>query len=238
MKRIAIYIYVVFIFSCKTNINNVSEVRSNNNDYKEYKGLIFRNSFINKIGEPNPEVKDYYFRYHDRNYYIKLSECPYDGNISVFDNAFVRIYGALRYGSWDSDDPKVQSRVGDYVVFSEIQTVILPLSFKFYDGNNNLYIVERNRLQYIPVIVNESSSGIYSGGAEKELQFSVYEYAELFFRAEKIFGTGEYATLERTKGTWSFLITYNDKIEQYFVVDSEALQMFKTYTDELFNRNR
>jgi hypothetical protein len=51
--------------------------------------------------------------------------------------------------------------------------------YSYSDGSGNSYVIKKNTIKYIPVKVNESSSGIYSGGEEKQSAVSESEYSEI-----------------------------------------------------------
>jgi hypothetical protein len=56
-------------------------------------------------------------------------------------------------------------------------------SYKYFDGNNNTFIVNDSLVKYVPVKAKESSSGIYSGGKAKQVKIT----KDKFQRLEKLF---------------------------------------------------
>ncbi|OIQ28478.1 MAG: hypothetical protein BM555_05795 [Crocinitomix sp. MedPE-SWsnd] len=90
---------------------------------QEVKAVIKLDQSINKAGNVMPGEGDYYLIYNEESYFVKLSE----GKVSreqlkavlgtkttfevIFDN-----------GLWDTDDPNVQSRIGNYVGIINIHT--------------------------------------------------------------------------------------------------------------------
>jgi hypothetical protein len=120
---------------------------------------------------------------------------------------WVKIRGEIRNGLWDSDDPKVQSRTGNYVVFSDIELIEQPLEILFVDGNANRYEIKRSSLYYDPVTVIESSSGIYSGGPEKRITYSLEHFMEIYFMIEALREEKELIIQERVMGSGFFKIS-------------------------------
>ena len=56
-------------------------------------------------------------------------------------------------------------------------------SYKYFDGNNNTFIINDSLVKYVPVKAKESSSGVYSGGKAKQVKINI----EKFQRLEKLF---------------------------------------------------
>lgn len=56
-------------------------------------------------------------------------------------------------------------------------------SYKYFDGNNNTFIINDSLVKYVPVKAKESSSGVYSGGKAKQVKIN----KEKFQRLEKLF---------------------------------------------------
>ncbi len=85
------------------------------------KGKIIKINFINKGGREIPGAFDYFFETDNEKYFIKISE----GNvkrdkIAKYYEKNIEIEGYKSNGLWDTDDPKVQSRVGDFIVINKI----------------------------------------------------------------------------------------------------------------------
>ena len=210
------------------------------NDFTTYtwmKGQIFTNAHINKEGKPNPESKDYYFRYYGVNYYIKFSECNFEGDISNFNNNFVQVLGEIKNGPWENENKKNKGRSGDYVVFSDIKTIERPVKIIYTDGNNNNHILISSKLQYDPVMIIESSSGIYCGGSEKEANISPETFFEIYVRLIDICETGKYHSENRIMGSSQIQIEYIDKKEVFILVDNKELQDAREYIHSFFEKH-
>ena len=51
--------------------------------------------------------------------------------------------------------------------------------FEYADGNGNVYSISRTNLTYIPVKSDDSSSGLYSGGAPKSITLTADQFAAI-----------------------------------------------------------
>ena len=243
MKTIPILFFIsaLFAVSCLSSKNKEEQkekISSESDEFQWYSGQIFTKPFINKIGKEHIEIQEYYFRSSGKSYFIKLSSCQYDGNISSFNGNYVKAKGEIRNGLWDTDNPNEQSRVGEYFVFSEIKIVERPVSIHFSDGNSNNYVIGTHLIRYEPVQIIESSSGTYSGSIEKERVIDTEDYMNIFFMMENIYSTDELATVLREKGTSSLLITYTDRKENFLILDCPQIHDLKAYIDSLLNRGQ
>jgi len=86
-----------------------------------FEGRIITSAFKNKIGKELAGISDNMFRTKNESYFIKLSE----SKISIVDverlmGEEISIEGEIRDGLWDTDDPNVQSRIGNYIVIFTI----------------------------------------------------------------------------------------------------------------------
>ena len=87
---------------------------------RKVKGIIVQEKSINKIGKEMPGPGDYYLKIKSKRYFIKFDYG------STMINDVEALLGEKRKftvtfcnGLWDTDDPSVQSRVGDYVKIIE-----------------------------------------------------------------------------------------------------------------------
>ena len=87
-----------------------------------YSGTIVKHNFVDKGGREHKDIFDYYLKTDKGEIFIKISE----GNVSRDElakhlNKEIKVKALLiHWGLWDTDDPNVQSRVGDYFIFKEI----------------------------------------------------------------------------------------------------------------------
>jgi hypothetical protein len=91
-------------------------------DVIEVEAKVTYQPFVNKAGKTIEGAGDYFLVYEGEEWFIKFSE----GNVLREDVAKYLDQTAHftlveREGLWDTDDPKVQSRIGKYVVVYLIQ---------------------------------------------------------------------------------------------------------------------
>ena len=80
------------------------------------KATVVIEVFTDKGGRKHPEIVDYYLSFDDKQYFIKFSESTIrPGSLQPLVGKSVYFYGYLKNGLWDTDDPKVQSRIGNYL---------------------------------------------------------------------------------------------------------------------------
>jgi len=84
------------------------------------KGKIVKVNFVNKGGRKIPGAFDYFFEIDGKKLFIKITEGEVTRDeIAKHLDKEVEIKGYKSGGLWDTDDPNVQSRVGDYMVILE-----------------------------------------------------------------------------------------------------------------------
>jgi hypothetical protein len=54
-----------------------------------------------------------------------------------------------------------------------------PANYEYADGNANVYVITPTELKYIPVTLEESSSGTYSGGEPKNIAITPAQFQTL-----------------------------------------------------------
>jgi len=85
------------------------------------KGKIKEIPFVNKIGKEQPKFKELYFKFKGGQYFIKFTtQSVKKEEIKKYINKTIKIRGSLMKGFWDTDNPEVQSRVGEYIIIYEI----------------------------------------------------------------------------------------------------------------------
>lgn len=81
---------------------------------------LIEKPFINKIGKEG-SFKDLYLVVKQHTYFIKWSASKVTkAEMMRFLNRKVKVKIEIRNGLWDTDDPNIQSRVGDYVVILKL----------------------------------------------------------------------------------------------------------------------
>lgn len=236
MGRAIILINIMFLLvSCASiNIGESSNIEHTNSNYFYYKGYVFANEHLNMNSERKSSNKDYYFRYNGKNYYIKHSNSKDYESIVAVDGKFVKLKGEIQHGFLDSYRTKEQSRIGDYIVFTELIETRRPIKIVVIDGNNNSYILKPYKIYYDPISIFESSSGIYYGGSPKENYISHVEFMDVFFKIEDLTKIGFKKSDNRNKGDFSISIYYlEDDSENFVIEDSLEIIALKDYIDSL-----
>jgi len=87
----------------------------------EMKGRIVEVPVINKVGREIEGMASLFLQLgEDERYFIKLSSGKVlRDDLEKYLDQPIKVMAYKTYGQWDSDDPKVQSRVGNYVVISK-----------------------------------------------------------------------------------------------------------------------
>lgn len=84
-------------------------------------GKIVEVPFINKGGHLIEGAESLFFEVKEQRYFIKIQAGKITREaLKKLLGQRVKIEGETAYGTWDSDDPKAQSRIGKYVVVFEI----------------------------------------------------------------------------------------------------------------------
>jgi len=239
MKNI-VYVLFSFILIFSSCFSSKKEVDKNEKQAKIeqcwFNGYVFIKTFVDKGNREHPDIFDYYFRYDDKNYFIKISECSNANKLSELKGSIVRAKGEFKNGLWDTNDGNVQSRIGDYFVFSEIEALRKPVKVHYTDGNNNRHVLTTSSISYFPVSPIESSSGVYSGGVEKQVPISPETYFEIFLKILDVYETGKYAMTDREKGSSTILVEYIGEQHYFILSDNEELNKVREYIHSFLDR--
>ena len=88
--------------------------------------------------------------------------------------------------------------------------------YKYFDGAGNLYIIDRQSIDYRPITSAESSSGIYDGGTPRKVKIDDRQYQEIATKLDAVFNLKSIdisnGNLGRAKGTG--LVSKPDKNRQ------------------------
>lgn len=84
-------------------------------------GKVLEVPFVNKGGRLIEGAESLFLEVGKQGYFIKIQA----GKITrpVLKKLLgqrIKIEGEIAYGSWDSDDPAIQSRIGEYVIIFKI----------------------------------------------------------------------------------------------------------------------
>ena len=88
---------------------------------QEMTGKFVLVPFHNKIGRPIEGINDWFFETKGKRLFIKgLAAGITNDDLKKMKGKTVKIRAELEEGLWDTDDPNVQSRVGEYLMVFEI----------------------------------------------------------------------------------------------------------------------
>jgi hypothetical protein len=77
--------------------------------------------------------------------------------------------------------------------------------YQYADGAGNLYIIDRQSIDYRPITRAESSSGIYDGGTPRKVKIDARQYQEIAVKLDQVFDLKSInisnRNLGRAKGT-------------------------------------
>lgn len=103
--------------------------KAGGNEHQELEGKIIKSVQVNKAGR-KLKTYDLFFRTGKEQYYIKsreqtvsrkeLESLLKENKDGSYESGTVRVHGEIKNGLWDTDDPKVQSRVGKYILIYKI----------------------------------------------------------------------------------------------------------------------
>ncbi|HBS85857.1 MAG: hypothetical protein A2W91_09120 [Bacteroidetes bacterium GWF2_38_335] len=131
MKIIIFVILTFFVFAtgCTTG-KKASEKKSGEDvsvnvkvsESDQLTGTIIKEVFTDKGGREHPEIYDLYLKTKKETIFIKFSDSKVTrAEIEKFLDKEVTLEVKItETGSWDSDDPEVQSRIGKYIAIKKI----------------------------------------------------------------------------------------------------------------------
>lgn len=116
MKRfIILLIFAIFAVNGKISAQNM----------KTYTATIVQKPFKNKIGKNSIGANDLYAKFDGGGMvFIKFLESKVERDeIRKYLGKKIKITGQLRDGLWDTNDPNVQSRVGQYLYIEKFEEI-------------------------------------------------------------------------------------------------------------------
>lgn len=112
-----ITIFLLAIVSCGTMKTEEGKQKKS----IQVEGIVVQEQFINKGGKEIDGVFDFFLGYGNQKRFIKLMESKVSADDLLETIGKTASFEIIeRHGLWDTDDPNVQSRVGDYVVILKI----------------------------------------------------------------------------------------------------------------------
>jgi len=89
-------------------------------DNKEAK--IIAEIFVDKGGREHPEIVEYFLEFGGKRYWIKFAESKVSvAAVKALAGQSIYFDGKLENGLWDTDNPEVQSRIGDFLIVDTIR---------------------------------------------------------------------------------------------------------------------
>lgn len=86
-----------------------------------FEGELVKVKFVDKGGRTHDDIFSWFFETDSTKLFIKIQEGKVSRDI-IAENygKKIKVEGYKTFGLWDTDDPNVQSRVGDYIVILKI----------------------------------------------------------------------------------------------------------------------
>ena len=175
----------------------------------DFKGYFFIQSYRNQKGVVNESVKDVFLKTSKGTFFVK--DC---NNLLPSANELhlkkVILRGTLEKGPLDFciDNGMQQSRYGEQIILEEF-ILESDFSYSLSDGAGNRYVLEGSVLKYFPVLKESSSSGMYSGGIQKEKALSQNERILLIRNFRKTLKKTRPVTCEKNRPMGSIAIRFS-----------------------------
>lgn len=113
--------YKIYLEQQENGLSMNDKLTSNEQPIVELVGLVVYEAFVNKAGRLIEGVGDYFLEIDGKRFFIKFrSGKVLRTAIEAKLGQIIKAKGYLDKGLWDTDDPNVQSRVGEYVVLVEL----------------------------------------------------------------------------------------------------------------------
>lgn len=91
------------------------------NEIKTLEGSLVVVPFVNKGGREIAGAESLFFKTEEKRYFIKFSAGKVlRTDLEKYLGQIIKVKGFTTFGLWDTNDPRVQSRVGDYIGILEI----------------------------------------------------------------------------------------------------------------------
>ena len=226
-------IMATILTSCNGKKNTAVSEKQIHPNSKWHSGIIKTESFVNKAGIEQPEYQEHYFLCTSGEYFIKKSESHYKSNLKDAENKHIKVLAHIEDGLWDTNDPNVQSRVGPYICIDSIVIIDKPIKIIYNDGSSNAHIITTDSYKYSPIKPNESSSGTYSGGEEREINLSQNQFSEIFIEALSIVENESLHIDSRMMGTGMLRIKYENSETQIYIDNCIELENFESFLNNL-----
>lgn len=112
-----------------------------------------------------------------------------------------------------------------------------PWLLEYSDGSANAYHVAADgpvvTLSYLPVTPERSSTGMYSGGAPREVHLDAVQTAELWQRVRALEAATKLHIADRMKGTGAFHVADATGARRFIIVRGPELLAFDALVQAL-----
>jgi hypothetical protein len=116
-----IAIIIVALFGASLTLSESYSHPNQLSDKKIIKGTLIQKKSYNKAGRELPGLGDYYLKIKKKEYFIKVSESTIDSEeLKSLLGQKTKYEVIFSDGLWDTDDPNVQSRIGEYIVILHV----------------------------------------------------------------------------------------------------------------------
>lgn len=95
-------------------------------------------------------------------------------------------------------------------------------SYKYFDGNNNTFIINDSLVKYVPVKAKESSSGIYSGGKAKRVKINKEKFQQLVKLFEEAFAKESEKQIIREMMSGALSEYYTNKLKKEAILKPKS----------------
>ncbi len=135
----ATLILCALVSACAGGKNDIRDGHGDSDHSVVMEGIFIERSFVNKAGREYPSVRELYFRTGGEEYFVRLDRSRVKADLlRALAGKPVRVRAVMVFGLWDTDDPNVQSRVGEYLMIEEIVERVRDSRAKAKSGTWNI----------------------------------------------------------------------------------------------------
>jgi hypothetical protein len=129
MRFFMVFFIALIFLSCSSSENTIETIDNEpltadpekNQTSKVVEAKLIRKKAYNKVGKEMPYPGDFYLVSGGKEVFVKLMDSKVTSEkLETLLNKKSKFRIIEQNGLWDTDDPKVQSRIGDYVSIIEI----------------------------------------------------------------------------------------------------------------------
>jgi hypothetical protein len=194
----------------------------------DFKGYFFVQSYRNQKGIVIDSVKDIFLKTAKGTFFVKdcNSILPLSNELHLKK---VILRGKFEKGYLDFCvvNEIQQSRYGEHIILEDF-VLESNFSYSISDGSGNSYTLKGPVLKYVPVTKEMSSSGMYSGGTQKEIELSENERIMLIRSFRRVLKKTRPVSCEnnRPMGSIAFQFSQLGEDKNYCCPDSKKWKRF------------